>query len=106
MQALSLLILLPTVATAAPSPGIPDGWSDGFIYANGARLQYYHAVQNFTMPVIRSDLRPSQVLLAIGTVSASVGQTESSDSCGFATVTKRIGEVRALAPDRLSCASR
>jgi pimeloyl-ACP methyl ester carboxylesterase len=27
----------------APPPGIPDGWSDGFVYANGIRIHYYHA---------------------------------------------------------------
>jgi pimeloyl-ACP methyl ester carboxylesterase len=30
-------------AFAAPPPGIPDGWSDGFVYANGIRIHYYHA---------------------------------------------------------------
>jgi pimeloyl-ACP methyl ester carboxylesterase len=52
MQALSLLILLPTIATAAPPPGIPDGWSDGYVYGNGARLHYYHAVPSPGKPVI------------------------------------------------------
>jgi len=51
-QVLSLLILLPTIATAAPPPGIPDGWSDGYVYANGARLHYYHAVPAPGKPVI------------------------------------------------------
>jgi pimeloyl-ACP methyl ester carboxylesterase len=52
MQAVSLLILLPTIATAAPPPGIPDGWSHGYVYANGARLHYYHAVPAPEKPVI------------------------------------------------------
>lgn len=52
MQALSLLVFLPTIAIAAPPPGIPDGWSDGYVYANGARLHYYHAVPAPGKPVI------------------------------------------------------
>jgi pimeloyl-ACP methyl ester carboxylesterase len=52
MQVLSLLVLLPTIATAAPPPGIPDGWSDGYVYANGARLHYYHAIPAPGKPVI------------------------------------------------------
>jgi pimeloyl-ACP methyl ester carboxylesterase len=52
MQALSLLILLQTIATAAPPPGIRDGWSDGYVYANGARLHYYHAVPAPGKPVM------------------------------------------------------
>jgi pimeloyl-ACP methyl ester carboxylesterase len=39
-------------AMAAPPPGIPDGWSDAFVYSNGARLHYYHAVPNPGKPVI------------------------------------------------------
>jgi pimeloyl-ACP methyl ester carboxylesterase len=39
-----LLILLPATTFAADPPGIPDGWSDGFVYANGIRIHYYHAV--------------------------------------------------------------
>lgn len=39
-------------AHAAPPPGIPDGWSDGFVYANGARLHYYHALPQPGKPVI------------------------------------------------------
>ena len=30
-------------AFAAPPPGIPDGWSDGYVYANGIRIHYYRA---------------------------------------------------------------
>jgi pimeloyl-ACP methyl ester carboxylesterase len=39
-----LLILLPVTTFAADPPGIPDGWSDGYVYANGIRIHYYHAV--------------------------------------------------------------
>lgn len=39
-------------ALAAPPPGIPDGWSDGFVYANGIRIHYYHAVPAPGKPVI------------------------------------------------------
>jgi pimeloyl-ACP methyl ester carboxylesterase len=47
-----LLLLLPSVALAAEPPGIPDGWSDGYVYANGARIHYYHAVPAAGKPVI------------------------------------------------------
>src|SRR3982751_4598935 len=43
---------LASSALAAPPPGIPDGWSDGFVYANGARLHYYHAVPAPGKPVM------------------------------------------------------
>ena len=47
-----LLTFLPVIAFAADPPGIPDGWSDGYIYANGARIHYYHAVPAPGKPVI------------------------------------------------------
>jgi pimeloyl-ACP methyl ester carboxylesterase len=50
--AATLAAALATPALAAPPPGIPDGWSDAFAYANGARLHYYHAVPNPGKPVI------------------------------------------------------
>ncbi len=37
---------------ATPPPGIPDGWSDGFVYANGIGIHYYHAVPALGKPVI------------------------------------------------------
>lgn len=46
------LILPPAIASAAEPPGIPDGWSDGYVYANGARLHYYHAVPAPGKPAI------------------------------------------------------
>lgn len=49
---LGLLILLPTVAIAAQMPPIPDGWSEGYLYANGIRIHYYHAVPAPGKPVI------------------------------------------------------
>jgi pimeloyl-ACP methyl ester carboxylesterase len=48
----ALLALLPTLANAAAPPGIPDGWSDGFVYANGIRIHYYHAVSAPGKPVL------------------------------------------------------
>lgn len=39
-------------ALAAPPPGIPDGWSDGYVYANGIRIHYYHAKPAPGKPVI------------------------------------------------------
>src|SRR3990170_6702160 len=47
-----LAMLLPTVAFAAPAPGIPDGWSSGYVYANGARLHYYRAAPAPGKPVM------------------------------------------------------
>jgi pimeloyl-ACP methyl ester carboxylesterase len=32
--------------------GIPQGWSDGYVYANGIRIHYYHAVPAPGKPVI------------------------------------------------------
>jgi pimeloyl-ACP methyl ester carboxylesterase len=52
LRTLGLLFLLPAAVQAAPAPGIPDGWSDGYVYANGARLHYYHAVPAPGKPVI------------------------------------------------------
>jgi pimeloyl-ACP methyl ester carboxylesterase len=49
---LALLLLLPMLLVAAPPPGIPDGWSDGYVYANGARIHYYHAVPAPEKPVM------------------------------------------------------
>src|SRR3954464_13418491 len=52
LRAVGLLVLFPAVALSAPPPGIPDGWSDGFVYANGIRIHYYHAVPAVGKPVM------------------------------------------------------
>lgn len=52
VRALILLTLLPATANAAVPPGIPDGWSDGYAYANGVRLHYYRAVPAPGKPVM------------------------------------------------------
>src|SRR3990170_406270 len=52
LRALALLMLLPAAASAATPPGIPDGWSDGYVYANGIRIHYYHATPAPGKPVI------------------------------------------------------
>ena len=44
--------LMSAPALAAPPPGIPDGWSSAFAYANGSRLHYYRAVPNPGKPVM------------------------------------------------------
>lgn len=44
LSGIFLLLLLPATVFAADPPGIPDGWSDGFVYTNGIRIHYYHAV--------------------------------------------------------------
>jgi enterochelin esterase family protein len=40
------------ISAAAEPPGIPDGWSDGYVYANGIRIHYYRAVPATGKPVI------------------------------------------------------
>jgi pimeloyl-ACP methyl ester carboxylesterase len=47
-----LLAALAIVAAAASLPGIPKGWSDGYVYANGIRIHYYHAVPAAGKPVM------------------------------------------------------
>ncbi|HYQ56488.1 MAG TPA: alpha/beta hydrolase [Draconibacterium sp.] len=51
MMGLVMLMVSATVFAADP-PGIPDGWSDGFVYDNGVRIHYYHAVPAPGKPVI------------------------------------------------------
>ena len=51
-QRVGLLLTLAGAAVAAAPPGIPDGWSDGYVYANGIRIHYYHAVPAPGKPVI------------------------------------------------------
>jgi pimeloyl-ACP methyl ester carboxylesterase len=48
----ALLFVLPILSFAAPPPGIPDGWSDGYVYGNGIRIHYYHATPAPGKPVI------------------------------------------------------
>lgn len=50
--ALAALVFGQTAVVAAPPPGIPDGWSDGYAYANGIRIHYYHAKPAAGKPVI------------------------------------------------------
>ena len=52
MKPLTLLLLLTAFAFAATPPGLPDGWSDGYVYANGIRIHYYRAVPAPGKPVI------------------------------------------------------
>jgi pimeloyl-ACP methyl ester carboxylesterase len=49
---LPLLFTLVAAATAATPPGIPDRWTDGYVYASGIRIHYYHAVPAPGKPVI------------------------------------------------------
>lgn len=48
----ALLVLMPTVVITAQTVKIPDGWSDGYVYANGIRLHYYHAKHANGKPVM------------------------------------------------------
>ncbi len=52
LRSLLLLAFFPVIAFAADPPGIPDGWTDGFVYDNGVRIHYYHAVPAPGKPVI------------------------------------------------------
>ncbi len=47
-----LLAALSGLAVAASPPGIPDGWTDGYVYANGIRIHYYRATPAPGKPVI------------------------------------------------------
>ena len=49
---LGLFMLLLSLAVAAEPPAIPEGWSESFVYANGIRIHYYHAVPAPGKPVI------------------------------------------------------
>ena len=51
-RTLALLTLMPALASAASPPGIPDGWSDGYAYANGIRVHYYRAAPAPGKPAI------------------------------------------------------
>jgi pimeloyl-ACP methyl ester carboxylesterase len=51
-QRFGLVLMMAGAALAAAPPGIPDGWSDGYVYANGIRIHYYHAVPAPGKPVI------------------------------------------------------
>jgi pimeloyl-ACP methyl ester carboxylesterase len=50
--ALAAVCLAPAATLAAPPPGIPDGWSDGYVYANGVRIHYYRATPAPGKPVM------------------------------------------------------
>ncbi|MEO6525446.1 MAG: alpha/beta hydrolase [Gemmatimonadaceae bacterium] len=47
-----ILVLFPLVRSVAQQPGIPVGWSDGYAYANGIRIHYYHATPAPGKPVM------------------------------------------------------
>jgi pimeloyl-ACP methyl ester carboxylesterase len=51
-QRVGLLLTLAGAAIAAEPPGIPDGWWDGYVYANGIRIHYYHGVPAPGKPVM------------------------------------------------------
>lgn len=52
LQVATVLATMALAAMAAAPPGIPDGWSDGFVYANGIRMHYYRAAPTTGKPVI------------------------------------------------------
>jgi len=44
LLSLSIALLSAPAVVRAQAPGIPAGWSDGYVYANGIRIHYYRAV--------------------------------------------------------------
>lgn len=48
---IGILLLLPTWLFAQ-QPRIPEGWSDGYAYANGIRIHYYRAAPQPDKPVL------------------------------------------------------
>ncbi|GGH14238.1 alpha/beta hydrolase [Sphingobacterium alkalisoli] len=48
---IGILLLLPTWLFAR-QPSIPEGWSDGYAYANGIRIHYYRASPQPDKPVL------------------------------------------------------
>jgi pimeloyl-ACP methyl ester carboxylesterase len=69
-----LLICLPAIVFAA-DPAIPDGWTDGYLYANGIRIHYYHAAPAAGKPVILA----VHGVMDIGLSWASVGTRLQKD---------------------------
>lgn len=51
LSMLWFLILIPII-TNAREPGVPEGWSEGYVYANGIRIHYYHAVPAPGKPIM------------------------------------------------------
>ncbi len=49
---LLLLVLLPPTRSAAQQPGVPAGWTEGYVYANGIRIHYYRAAPAPAKPAI------------------------------------------------------
>ncbi|MDD4821748.1 MAG: alpha/beta hydrolase [Bacteroidales bacterium] len=52
LEAVIIFLLVSAKAIAGDLPGIPAGWSDGFVYDNGVRIHYYHATPAPGKPVI------------------------------------------------------
>lgn len=47
-----LFFIVPLFLQAAERPGMPKGWTDGYVYANGIRIHYYRAIPAPGKPVI------------------------------------------------------
>ena len=52
LQIAGLLLASAAATLAGPAVGIPDGWSDAYVYANGIRIHYYRAVPAPGKPAI------------------------------------------------------
>lgn len=52
LSSICLFILVPIFLFAAEQPDIPQGWTDGYVYANGIRIHYYRAASAPGKPVI------------------------------------------------------
>ncbi|MDO3695571.1 alpha/beta hydrolase [Wenyingzhuangia sp. chi5] len=47
-----LMFFLPLTTYALKLPDLPKGWSDGYVYSNGVRIHFYHAVPAPEKPVM------------------------------------------------------
>ncbi len=52
LQLSILFVLLPSIVINAQFAKMPNGWSDGYVYANGIRIHYYHALPAQNKPVM------------------------------------------------------
>lgn len=52
LKSLIILIFFSVFLHAQTPPLIPEGWSDGYVYDNGIRVHYYHAIPAPNKPVM------------------------------------------------------
>lgn len=52
LQILVFLMMAPVIAASAQYARMPEGWSDGYVFANGIRIHYYQAAPSKGKPAI------------------------------------------------------